>query len=377
MDKFGLPKTLVDQVAGMLKSSKQADVPLSEKIIRDNLEGKKATSSFADAYNSVVSEERKKETERRAKFEQDAKAAHMRMGKSIVEAKEGTTPTTPREKDLAAKKPPKDKITHADVLHARGVKLESIEKLVAVAISTANAKRMNVSLEEQKEIVNAFARSFLLSLDEVLSESTLDETTKEAIKNEFHTSLFNSVNVGNAAEKINEVSKIVAVMKKHVKEPEQEKPAAKEGLDKMTKTVKNEETSLDEARFKKGEDIGKPGKMFSKIAASAAKKYGSEEAGKRVAGAVLKKVLTKEESDQANEELDTPGNSTHQCAVHVKHSRLGEGRTLLSQHAEPAEDGTIAWYDVMFEHGIEKKVPIKELEVLVSESHMNHKKGKK
>jgi len=46
-----------------------------------------------------------------------------------------------------------------------------------------------------------------------------------------------------------------------------------------------------------GKDIGKPGKNFSKIAAGAAKRYGSAEAGKRVAGAVLNKLRhpTKEE----------------------------------------------------------------------------------
>jgi hypothetical protein len=39
-----------------------------------------------------------------------------------------------------------------------------------------------------------------------------------------------------------------------------------------------------------GKDIGKPGKQFKKIAKSAGKKYGSKEAGERVAGAVLKKL---------------------------------------------------------------------------------------
>lgn len=43
-----------------------------------------------------------------------------------------------------------------------------------------------------------------------------------------------------------------------------------------------------------GKDIGKPGKAFAKIAKSAAKRYGSEERGKKVAGAVLAK-LRKEE----------------------------------------------------------------------------------
>lgn len=50
---------------------------------------------------------------------------------------------------------------------------------------------------------------------------------------------------------------------------------------------------IEEARFPKGTDIGKPGKGFEKIAKSAAKKYGSKEAGQKVAGAILKKVVKK------------------------------------------------------------------------------------
>jgi hypothetical protein len=51
---------------------------------------------------------------------------------------------------------------------------------------------------------------------------------------------------------------------------------------------------LDEARFKKGTDLGKPGKGFEKVAKAAEKEYGSKEAGQKVAGAMLKKVLNKE-----------------------------------------------------------------------------------
>jgi len=39
-----------------------------------------------------------------------------------------------------------------------------------------------------------------------------------------------------------------------------------------------------------GKDIGKKGKMFSRVAESAAIKYGSEEAGKRVAAAAMFKA---------------------------------------------------------------------------------------
>jgi hypothetical protein len=48
-------------------------------------------------------------------------------------------------------------------------------------------------------------------------------------------------------------------------------------------------------------------------------------------------------------------------------------------HAIPNSDGDIAWYDVMFEHGIEKGVSINELKVRAAESHHDHggKKSKK
>jgi len=49
-----------------------------------------------------------------------------------------------------------------------------------------------------------------------------------------------------------------------------------------------------------GKDIGKPGKMFSKIAKSAGKEYGSKAAGERVAGAVLNKLRAKESVEESD-----------------------------------------------------------------------------
>ena len=67
----------------------------------------------------------------------------------------------------------------------------------------------------------------------------------------------------------------------------------------------------------------------------------------------------------------------HMCASKVMHKEWKEGKTVFSQHAEPNEIGLIEWYDVMFDHGIEKKVPTRDLEIMVSESHMSHSKKKK
>lgn len=96
-------------------------------------------------------------------------------------------------------------------------------------------------------------------------------------------------------------------------------------------------------------------------------------------GDILKARGVKMKEDVGiKENTDTPGNSyEHQCAIHVKSESFGEGRTVTTQHADPDEYGNIAWYDVMFEHGIERYVPTNELEILVSESHMHSMKKKK
>jgi hypothetical protein len=69
-------------------------------------------------------------------------------------------------------------------------------------------------------------------------------------------------------------------------------------------------------------------------------------------------------------------NDGHLCATKVFHKEWAEGTPIFSQHAEPDADGSIAWYDVMFEHGIEKGVSIEDLDVLMAESHERHGKRK-
>lgn len=69
-------------------------------------------------------------------------------------------------------------------------------------------------------------------------------------------------------------------------------------------------------------------------------------------------------------------NDGHLCATKVFHKEWAEGTPIYSQHAEPDADGNIAWYDVMFEHGIEKMVATDDLEILMSESHERHGKRK-
>ena len=56
----------------------------------------------------------------------------------------------------------------------------------------------------------------------------------------------------------------------------------------LTQALNESDYSAKKARA--GKDIGKPGKQFSKIAADAAKRYGSKERGEKAAGAILAKL---------------------------------------------------------------------------------------
>lgn len=69
---------------------------------------------------------------------------------------------------------------------------------------------------------------------------------------------------------------------KALSEAKKRKPSAGLSAKKKSDVVKKAE---------KGEDIGKKGKGFDKVAAKAAKEYGSKEAGERVAAAALWKNI--------------------------------------------------------------------------------------
>ena len=91
----------------------------------------------------------------------------------------------------------------------------------------------------------------------------------------------------------------------------------------------------------------------------------------------MKKSGTVKEDSYRLEDSPNAANSQHLCAKNVVHEHWGEGQPIHGMHAEPDEYGDIAWYDVMFEHGLERYVPIEELMVTNEIHHGNHKKKMK
>ena len=89
-----------------------------------------------------------------------------------------------------------------------------------------------------------------------------------------------------------------------------------------------------------------------------------------------RKAVSKSISNEGLEDSPNPANSQHLCAKNVVHEEWGAGQPVRGMHDTPDADGNIAWYDVMFEHGIEKGVSINELKVTKSESHHHGEKKK-
>ena len=58
----------------------------------------------------------------------------------------------------------------------------------------------------------------------------------------------------------------------------------------------------------------------------------------------------------------------HNCASKVKHEEFGIGNPVKGMH-DLDESGKVAHYDVFFEHGIEKNVPVSSLEILEGSIH--------
>jgi len=114
---------------------------------------------------------------------------------------------------------------------------------------------------------------------------------------------------------------------------------------------------MNEARFKKGKDVGGKGFEFKDIAKKAAKQYGSEEAGQRVAGAIMKKVLNKEgEVD----EVFKPKSSFDDYSV--GDNAMLAGKKVKITNMEMDDETGERRARVKFEDGTVKKVHINSLD---------------
>ena len=137
--------------------------------------------------------------------------------------------------------------------------------------------------------------------------------------------------------------------------------------------MKEESVELDEESIKITYKDIKTGKTHSMHVFTAQDAARAERQLKGAGHQILKKEMGEEKSPDG---VDAGAVDKHNCATHVYHEQWGEGETIRTMHAEPDEQGFVEWYDVMFDHGIEKSVPVAEMKVTKEMSHGNHKKKK-
>lgn len=126
------------------------------------------------------------------------------------------------------------------------------------------------------------------------------------------------------------------------------------------------------ARKASNAELGiKPGK--TQLQKDMEKKHGKGASALDIVKAEIRKKHGKGAIKEAKKDCVKAEKKTmHNCAKKVCSEQWGVGECIYGQHAIPDAEGNVAWYDVMFEHGIEKCVDVSTLDVLEEGSHGEH-----
>ena len=318
---------------------------------------------------------------------------------SLLREKAHTVPKTPKEKSLAALADDgkKDVITHADVMVGRGVKKEEMsskEKMKKGLYNKEESEQVDETIVNGKIVNNKIYKPGK-------SDAAFDYKTPRKPQDAPNRKHGDVTSTGHDVKKIStgmvytkrfeEVETIeegMHVMPMNNDKADSRHKAVMAHAKKMGYNVHHEEHYGDEKSGNKGSpDITVHYQRGDDRESASPEAIEIHKSGKAAKDKTLRAHASGKAVSEGVEQIaEAPVDGVaagsmegdkHMCASKVMHKEWKEGKTLFSQHAEPNEIGLIEWYDVMFDHGIEKKVPTRDLEIMVSESHMNHSKKKK
>jgi hypothetical protein len=284
--------------------------------------------------------------------------------KNMKEEAGGTKPTTPKEKALAKLSGNPNLITHGDVMKGRGVRKEGWDDMLKAAKERRAAEGTGKFDKKTTSTGTVYTRK-----SETFDDGGKDTDMKKAEKK------MKKEEIDHVEEGI--LKGTGEIVKQAVRLPFRAVKRVASGVADTVKDVGDAAANI-KKKFKEEveqiDEISRDNK--SKMKGSGTKLSDANDPPRRQDPPPGKPPTDRAGRSYWGESKDTPGNGyEHQCAVHVKSEQFGEGKTLFSQHAEPDAEGNIAWYDVMFAEGI-KRVETKDIEITMSESHMNHKKKK-
>ena len=134
----------------------------------------------------------------------------------------------------------------------------------------------------------------------------------------------------------------------------------KKGLKPDGKDTRKEEVEMDEATLATArKNIGRDPKKKSCW-------DGYKATGTKMKGGKSVPDCKKEEVEGVEEGYGKK--KSHKCASKVKHEEWGMGDCMREMHTLD-EEGNVSHYDVFFDHGIEKNVPVDNLEIVKEGMH--------
>ena len=128
----------------------------------------------------------------------------------------------------------------------------------------------------------------------------------------------------------------------------------------ISKAMKKEDVEMDEATLATArKNIGRDPKKKSCW-------DGYKATGTKMKGGKAVPDCKKEEVENVEEGYGKK--KSHKCASKVKHEEWGMGDCIKTMHTLD-EEGNVTHYDVFFDHGIEKNIPVENLEIVQEGMH--------
>ena len=139
-------------------------------------------------------------------------------------------------------------------------------------------------------------KEYFDKIDEMMTQQAIPVVSKQGSTQQTGAGFLNIDDNSPAGQAMKDaITKLAQQKKAQIVVPTQQSTQQPTGTT-TTAGATNQPMSEEDYSAKKaraGKDIGKPGKNFEKIAQKAGAKYGSEEKGKKVAGAILAKIRAK------------------------------------------------------------------------------------
>jgi len=174
-------------------------------------------------------------------------------------------------------------------------------KSLGAALGAGQKPKKEVGTVSKKHRLKEYFDSMDAALNEMMAQQAIPVVGKQGDTQQTGAGFLHIDDNSPAGQAMKDaISKLAQQKKAQIVVPtQQQKPGqpVQQGQQTMSEDDMDEATGDYSAKkARAGKDIGKPGKQFAKIAADAAKRYGSKERGEKVAGAVLAKLRATHES---------------------------------------------------------------------------------